>query len=136
MQLQIGVKVIIQNAQGKYLLLSRSDDYQTIGGGDGWDIPGGRINASEELLTALRREVREEIGAEIPADAQPELLAAQDIVVPAKDLHVVRVTYRLTLDINTIALSDEHTAYRWFTLSELKALSLEPYLAAVVRDLR
>lgn len=136
MQLQIGVKVIIQNTAGKYLLLTRSEDYQTIGGGDGWDIPGGRIDASEELLEALHREVREEISAELPADVRPELLAAQDIIVTAKDLHVVRLTYRLTLDIDEVTLSGEHTAYRWFTLAELKELSLEPYLAAVVRDLR
>lgn len=136
MQLQIGVKVIIQNTEGKYLLLTRSEDYQTIGGGDGWDIPGGRIDATEELLAALQREVREEIGVEMPADIQPELLAAQDIIVPAKNLHVVRLTYRLALDIDAITLSGEHTAYRWFTFDEFKGLSLEPYLAAVVRDLR
>jgi 8-oxo-dGTP diphosphatase len=135
MQLQIGVKVIIQNTVGKYLLLTRSEDYQTIGGGDGWDIPGGRIDATEELIAALRREVAEEISIELPADAQPELLAAQDIIVPAKELHVVRLTYRLTLDIDEVTLSGEHTAYRWFTLPELKELSLEPYLAAVVRDM-
>lgn len=134
MQLQIGVKVIIQNTAGKYLLLTRSEDYQTIGGGDGWDIPGGRIDASEELQEALRREVREEISVELPTDAQPELLAAQDIIVAAKDLHVVRLTYRLTLDIDVVTLSGEHTAYRWFTPIELKELSLEPYLKAVVLE--
>lgn len=134
MQLQIGVKVIIQNPAGEYLLLTRSDDYQTIGGGDGWDIPGGRIDASEELLAALRREVGEEIGIDLPADVRPELLAAQDIIVPAKNLHVVRLTYRLTLDIKEVTLSSEHTAYRWFTPTELKELSLEPYLKAVVAE--
>jgi len=135
-QLQIGVKVLIQNTAGEYLLLTRSSDYEMTGDSDGWDIPGGRIHVSEELLAAIRREIHEEIGVELPADAQPELLAAQDIIVPARSLHVVRLTYRLTLDIDTVTLSNEHTGYKWFASPELKELSLEPYLAAVVRDIR
>lgn len=135
MQLQIGVKVLIQNPAGAYLLLTRSSDYEMTDDSDGWDIPGGRITPDEELLVALQREVREEIGVELPADARPELLAAQDIIVAAKELHVVRLTYRLPLDISTITLSGEHTGFRWFTTAELKELSLEPYLAAVVRDI-
>lgn len=135
MQLQIGVKVLIQNPAGEYLLLTRSSDYEMTGDSDGWDIPGGRITPDEELLVALQREVREETGVELPANARPELLAAQDIIVAAKELHVVRLTYRLPLAIDTITLSGEHTGYRWFTAAELKELSLEPYLAAVVRDI-
>lgn len=136
MQLQVGVKVLAQNTAGEYLLLTRSSDYEMTGDSDGWDIPGGRIHTSEELRAAIQREIREEIGIELPADTQPELLTAQDIIVPARSLHVVRLTYRLTLDIETVTLSGEHTAYRWFTPDELKELSLEPYLAAVVSDLR
>lgn len=135
MQLQVGVKVLIRNSAGAYLLLTRSSDYEMTGGGDDWDIPGGRIDPNEELLTALRREVAEETGVDLPADFAPELLAAQDIMVPAKDLHVVRLTYRLDADIDEVTISGEHTGYKWFTGLELKKLSLEPYLAAVVRDM-
>lgn len=135
MQLQVGVKVLIRNKAGAYLLLTRSSDYEMTGGGDDWDIPGGRIDPSEELLTALRREVLEETGVELPIDVAPELLTAQDIMVPTKDLHVVRLTYRLDADITEVILSGEHTGYQWFAAAELKKLSLEPYLASVVRDL-
>jgi 8-oxo-dGTP pyrophosphatase MutT (NUDIX family) len=37
-----------------------------------WSLPGGRRNASESSLTALRREVREETLFTISADARPE----------------------------------------------------------------
>lgn len=36
----------------------------------GWDLPGGHVESAEDLLTALRREVREEAGA-VFTDALP-----------------------------------------------------------------
>ena len=37
-----------------------------------WSLPGGRRYASENAMTALRREVREETSFVLPAEAQPE----------------------------------------------------------------
>ena len=36
----------------------------------GWDIPGGHLEGSEDCLTALKREILEEVGAEV-SDAVP-----------------------------------------------------------------
>ncbi|MFZ1316864.1 MAG: NUDIX hydrolase, partial [Candidatus Saccharimonas aalborgensis] len=61
MQLQIGVKVIITDQSGSTLVLQRAkSDQPDIA--ETWDIPGGRINVDESLETALKRELREEIG--------------------------------------------------------------------------
>ena len=61
MKLQVGVKVLIQNSNSKYLLLQRA-----VAMGDEkeahWDIPGGRIEPEEALMSALAREVKEETG--------------------------------------------------------------------------
>lgn len=131
MQLQIGVKVIIKNSQGLYLLVQRTDalsnDQQNA-----WDIPGGRIEPNEDLSSALAREVREEISVEL--QGTPKLLAAQDIFVPAKDLHVVRLTYLVYMDIDDIALSHEHQAHKWVTLDETSDMNIEPYLKQVLTD--
>ncbi len=48
---------MLQNDEGNYLLILSHDR--------GWEIPGGRVEQSEDLLTALHREVHEEIGVEI-----------------------------------------------------------------------
>ena len=59
--LQVGVKVILENEQGEYLLLRRSlDKYPEVKGR--WDIVGGRINPGQKLIENLRREIREETG--------------------------------------------------------------------------
>lgn len=129
MQLQIGVKVLIKNSEGLYLFLKRSkllsSDIKTS-----WDIPGGRINPDENLHSALIREVSEEIHYTL--QNEPTLIAAQDIFVDAKNLHVVRLTYITTEDIPNVILSDEHEDYEWRHINDISDLNIEPYLKEVL----
>lgn len=125
MKLQIGVKVLIKNSHGNYLFIKRTDLLQNETE-TSWDIPGGRIEPEESLPDALRREVKEEL--DIDLTGEPVLVNAQDIFVPAKDLHVVRLTYTLTADIETINLSDEHQEFTWVSPDTLSTLNLEPFL--------
>lgn len=134
--LQIGVKLLLQNSHGDYLLLNRASHYSLQDDvQDAWDIPGGRIDASEPLAMALKREVQEELGINLTGDTT--LLAAQDIILPNKNLHVVRLTYIATQDVldSNITLSTEHTGFRWFSRADLKNLDVEPYLKEVILSL-
>jgi len=125
MQLQVGVKVIIKNSAGLYLFIERSD---ILPGHDktSWDIPGGRIHPDETLPDALNREVREELGIDL--SGTPNLINSQDIFVPTKDLHVIRLTYVLEMEEQAITLSNEHLAYRWLSIDEVLQLHVEPFL--------
>ena len=125
MILQIGVKVLIHRTDDMYLFMKRTDVLQNETE-ESWDIPGGRINAEESLASALAREVSEEIGVTI--DNEPQLINAQDIFVPAKDLHVVRLTYIVDSEPFDITLSDEHQEYAWLSLKDAHAIAIEPYL--------
>jgi len=52
MELQVGVKALLRNKEGKYLLIRRSSEkYPEVGAK--WDIVGGRINPGETLLENL-----------------------------------------------------------------------------------
>ena len=116
MDLQVGVKILLKNEEGKYLVVRRSnEEYPEIGAE--WDIVGGRINAGFSLLENLKREVLEETGLQIKYE--PKLIAAQDIL--KKEKHVVRLTY-LGLADGEVKLSDEHSEYKWLSLKEISKL--------------
>jgi len=128
MNLQVGVKVIIKNDDDEILLIRRSDVIdQDVAY---WDIPGGRINPEEKLLQALQREVYEETG--IQDIEQPRLVAAQDIFVESKNLHVVRLTYTVKSNAIEVVLSGEHTAYQWTDVEVISNLELDPYVKEVL----
>jgi 8-oxo-dGTP pyrophosphatase MutT (NUDIX family) len=55
--------VLIRNGEGNYLLILSHDR--------GWEIPGGAVEEGEDLLTALHREVDEEVGVELPTKSWP-----------------------------------------------------------------
>lgn len=120
MELQVGVKALLRNGDGKFLLIRRSSEkYPEVGAR--WDIVGGRINPGETLMENLRREIREETGLDMAAE--PKLVAAQDILrVPGR--HVVRLTYVGEID-GQPQLDGDHTEFRWFTLQELRELGEE-----------
>lgn len=125
MLLQIGVKVLIQNSENKYLFIKRTkllhNEVEVS-----WDIPGGRIEPNESLDIALQRELQEEIG--ITLNSAPLLINAQDIFVSNKDLHVVRLTYRTRQDIDSLEHSDEHQAAAWLSLEDARNKVNEPFL--------
>ncbi|MDO8659357.1 MAG: NUDIX domain-containing protein [Candidatus Parcubacteria bacterium] len=127
MDLQVGVKIILQNKEGKYLMICRSaEKYPEVG--VEWGIPGGRINRGYSLLENLEREVKEETGLEI--QDEPKLVTAQDIL--KTDRHIVRLTYLGKADGN-VKLSDEHTDFKWLLLDEIKKLEpIDQYLKEVL----
>ena len=126
--LQVGVKALLKNREGKYLLLRRNPkkypDMQPT-----WDIVGGRIHLNVSLMENLRREVKEEAGLDLIAD--PKLVAAQDIIRP--DKHVVRLTYIGEIE-GEPAIDEDHLEAKWFTAGELKAMNRE-VLDGFFRDL-
>ena len=128
MELQVGVKVLLRNSEGKYLLLLRSAEKYPETGAQ-WDVVGGRIDPGSELLENLRREVKEETGLDFTAE--PKLVAAQDILtVPGK--HVVRLTYSGFID-GEPTLDEDHTDFGWFTIEEIKQLeNLDKYVSQIL----
>ncbi len=126
MELQVGVKAIARNKEGKYLLLHRSAK-KYPGTNGTWDIVGGRIDPGSGLKENLVREIREEIGLELRGE--PRLIGAQDIFPKSGDRHVVRLTYVIELDGEPKLDIEENDEYRWVTREEFVSWSdLDVYL--------
>ncbi|MFZ1075625.1 MAG: NUDIX hydrolase [Minisyncoccia bacterium] len=114
--LQVGVKALLKNPEGRYLLVKRnSEKYKNARGS--WDIVGGRIEPGTPLVENLRREVREETQLEI--NSEPRLICAQDILLPEK--HVVRLTYTADTQEEPVLDTSENIEYKWLTPDEIKA---------------
>lgn len=133
--LQVGVKILIQNEDGKYLLLRRSLEKYPETSDNRWSIVGGRINPGQTLLENLRREVREECG--LTLIDEPVLIAAQDIlnVVGYPDRHVVRLTYIGKAEGEIVIDAEENDMYQWFSLEELRASNeVDKYLSILLKE--
>src|SRR3989344_4302266 len=122
MELQVGVKVLLKNPEGKYLLVRRNPEkYADVPAN--WDIVGGRITPGSKLLDNLKREVKEEINLDL--GDEPCLIAAQDILrIPGR--HIVRLSFTANIE-GEPRLSEEHTEYGWFTPEEIKNMDLDIY---------
>lgn len=117
-ELQVGVKVLLKNSEGKYLLVRRNPKkYPEVG--PKWDIVGGRIDPGSPLIENLKREVMEEVKLEL--EDAVTLVAAQDILrVPGK--HVVRLTYVGSIE-GQPQIDEDHNECGWFTAEEIKNMS-------------
>ena len=127
MELQVGVKILLKNKEGKFLLLQRNPvKYPEVGAK--WDIVGGRINPGLPLLENLKREVMEEAGLEIIGE--PKLIIAQDIL--KTDKHVVRLTY-IGEAVGEVKLSNEHSEFRWLSIEEFSKLEpMDKYIKEIL----
>jgi len=129
--LKVGVKILLQNKEGKYLLLRRSlEKYPEIK--ERWDIVGGRINPGKTLLENLKREIKEETNLKLVGD--PRLVAAQD-VLRTFGKHVVRLTYVGEATGEVILDNKENDLYKWYGRDELLLLDdIDVYLKELLQN--
>lgn len=57
------VGVVVPNAEGKYLCVKERPGWKKVSGR--WNLPGGQVDADEDILEAAVREVYEETGCKI-----------------------------------------------------------------------
>lgn len=120
----LGLKALIQNKDGEILILKANLKTFKSPTEEHWDLPGGRIQKGENPETALRREVREEIGVE-----HLEILELFDASVSKMrlsyiDTGLILFTYLCKIpDDKDIELTDnEHTEFRWVKPQEAAKL--------------
>lgn len=101
------------------VLALKFNNYEELDVEDKWVLPGGRPDVGENVLDALKREVKEETGLEV------------DVLDP---IHVnnfenvdgtprIRISYLCKpREIKEVELSHEHNDHRWITLEEAEEL--------------
>ena len=87
---------------------------------DWWEFPGGKMEVGETPEEALKREIREELSADISAD---EFLCTVEFDYPA--FHLKMHCYLCSLLTDALHLN-EHEAARWLAKDELGSVKWLP----------
>jgi 8-oxo-dGTP diphosphatase len=109
----VTVRALIFNSEGKLLIVRRGASDPLYAGA--WDIPGGRVEAGEEIFAALRREANEEVGIKLQ---NPELVFATSSARPGGSGTWIFFIERCASDPQ-IKLGDEHDTYQWINFADL-----------------
>ena len=97
---------------------------------DGWEFPGGKVEAGESPQEALRREIREELDTEITVG---EELAAVDWEYP--QFHLSMRCFWCEILEETPVLK-EHEAARWLDAESLDSVAWLPADRSVIERIR
>ena len=87
---------------------------------DGWEFPGGKVEAGESPEEALRREIREELEVEVNVG---DLIDTIEFDYPA--FHLSMKCYACTIAGGSPHLL-EHEAARWLTADQLDSVAWLP----------
>jgi 8-oxo-dGTP diphosphatase len=120
---------MIQDLHQRVLLLQRAPEakmYRKY-----WEFPGGKLDGGEPVTDGLQREVLQESGLRISVG---ELLDFVESFV--RDVHVIHLIFRASPHNTDIILSNEHCAYEWVCVDEVKERALTPYVSAFCRKTR
>lgn len=133
---QVSLKVFLKNPIGQTLILKTPDDQDFCGL---YDLPGGRIDMSEFLLSfaeVIDREIKEEVG-DIAYRLDPRPVALGRHLIKAQyssdkvDKQILYVFFAAEYQGGEIRISPEHCDYKWLDLSEIK---LEDYFMSGILE--
>ncbi len=115
---------------GQVLILRRSADDAFMAGIE--ELPSGGVEPGEDLLTALERELAEEIGGTGPLHIDPGFVTHFDYV-SGSGRKSRQYTFGVAHNDGPIVLSTEHTGYRWLHPTDLADSDVTPETAQTIR---
>lgn len=108
----IGPRATIYNTKTKNVLLLQRND-----GNNTWEIPGGKRENNEDIVDALKREVKEETGLTIN---DYKLVYVSPIFENHPFLKpFLNIGYLCFTEESEVNISNEHLDYKWVSVEEL-----------------
>ena len=120
------VAAVIRDGEGRIFATQRGyGPYK-----DGWEFPGGKIEPGETPEEALKREIREELDAEIGVGE-----SAGRIEYDYPEFHLSMDCFFCVLLSGTLALK-EHEAAKWLRPEELDSVAWLPADLSLIERLK
>ena len=119
------VAAIIRDDEGRIFATQRG--YGAMK--DGWEFPGGKIEAGETPEQALRREIKEELDTLIVVE---NLFTTVEWDYP--DFHLTMHCYWCRVESGELTLK-EHEAARWLTIDQIDTVDWLPADKQIVDSL-
>jgi len=120
-QLRVGCSaVIFDETRTKVLLTQRQDNGR-------WCLPGGHMESGESAAEACEREAWEETGLKVRATRLLGVYSNPDQLVIYKDgnkAFFVVLNFEVEVLEGEVGLSDETTAFGWFTLKDMESMQI------------
>lgn len=94
-------------------------------GRDYFFLPGGHVEFSETLYSALRRELYEEMGAILKG---AEFIGGVENMFNQEDLqkHEISFVFQSEIDLQIIKSREENLSFYWFTIDEFIEANIAP----------
>ena len=118
----VSVAGIITDDHGRALLIQRADNHR-------WEPPGGVLELGEAIHDGLRREIREETGLDI----EPVALTG---VYKNMTRAIIALVFRCKITGGDLRASDETTAFRWATETDIAELADQAYAVRILDALQ
>lgn len=97
---------------------------------DMWEFPGGKIESGESREEALKREIKEELDADISVDS-----FLQTVEYDYPKFHLILHCFLCSLKNDILHLL-EHESARWLSANELDSVEWLPADLSIIRDLK
>lgn len=119
-QFYIGAKALIQDKEGRVLILKKRPNKPHHNWQEFWDLPGGKMQESGAKET-LMREVEEETGIKGIGVGQLYAAVRANFKINNGKDNLLFLIYRCGMpEGQEIRLSEEHSEYKWVQMSEAR----------------
>jgi 8-oxo-dGTP pyrophosphatase MutT (NUDIX family) len=131
--LMVGAAILVVDAQGRLLLMKRSDSHL-------WGPPGGSTEPGERVEDAAKRETLEETGLTVGEMTLFGVFSGPELYYKypnGDEVYNVTIVYLSRNWQGQVVLNDEHTDYRWFAPNEIPASELiSPPIVPVIEQFK
>lgn len=122
------VALVLENQQGDILVAKRAKDKHQ---GGLWEFPGGKVEAGETRLGALKREIKEELNYDLQQAIPLKCITHQYATL------IVKLDVWHSKDKNPQVYANENQPLKWVTKKELTKLTMpeadQPVINAIIQ---